>query len=835
VDRFRVVTLPEDGRAPAVELELIQAGQLEREKDTFAIAPGARSTRRAAQGGRYGGARPLGETHEDGAISWTALVKGDTAAESIVTARYLLRSLEEARGRRYLEWKPSNAPWPVYFELRGPGSWRPLYSSLVFEQVRFWRFEVSLPIAPLALGSRMDVVEDWRRGDGSDPLADGTFDAGAAADFTITAGELVPGSTAEKRLYHSSRGYAYRDAQVTLAWIAGAAVTGERGLILRRVSATRYLLGRDNGGTLQIVKVDGGAETVLASVAAPAFVVGGRRWLRFRAEGNVLTLEASNTEPVPITLTTQIVHQLSAADAALLGETIGGGAGLRTLNVPVDWRFGEVRIEPYVYRRRMLADLIRLPGIPGDADALVDLELSTATAIPFALLGWHGGPPPHNLVTNGGFEDDAEGWGVAALTNINAAATSINRVTTASKFGVASGEAVTPATTDSGPNFTLYRYFRRGVTYTASAWVRAAASTTGMRIRLGSAGTTDLATGATVALTSGWVKHSVTWTPTADRWNATVALITAAATATTFQIDGVDVYEGTVEPTLGEHAEGNGGFSPFGLLEAANDDPGLRSGWAIASDGGARSGNVLRLTGIAGAGSVAAGWIVDPALLTPDEFRAGGEVEVEVWARMQVYGVPIIAPRLTVSARPQAGTAFGAERFTAEYGAAGRLLADVTAANAWRWRRLGTLTLVVDRANPTRWIIRAAVSYATGTLSGGVALDYLALTPTRARLASPAALINDAAYPDFIGTSAETTKLIRTDRTGAVAKPPGGYFPDHGLSGSRLELPVGDVDLLAAPRTQIPDDPSEPASENLNVETTVHARITPRYLIARDS
>jgi hypothetical protein len=194
------------------------------------------------------------------------------------------------------------------------------------------------------------------------------------------------------------------------------------------------------------------------------------------------------------------------------------------------------------------------------------------------------------------------GWSNAAVTNINGAATSILRVTTAAKFGTACAEIVCPATIDTGASFPIYRRFKRGVTYTAEAWFRSAAGTTLAYLRLGNGPGNDKASSTAVALSTTWTKHTVTWTPTADREVVHVAANIGAATGTTWTVDGISVYEGTTAPTLSTQIEGRGAAPPVGILEAEACDRGDLSVFAITARAADRCGyglqaSVATLTG----------------------------------------------------------------------------------------------------------------------------------------------------------------------------------------------------------------------------------------------
>jgi hypothetical protein len=191
------------------------------------------------------------------------------------------------------------------------------------------------------------------------------------------------------------------------------------------------------------------------------------------------------------------------------------------------------------------------------------------------MVGWWPRAGAYNYVQNGDFENALLAaltpWSVAGATAMNNFSTSITRITTASKFGQCSGRIVSPGGQASeGVNYRIFRRFKKGITYTAEAWVHSAAQVTNISMKMGNGAASDTASGSGVALSTAWQRITVTWTPTADRDDAHVALILGSITATTFEIDGVMVYEGTVAPTSPNQTEGRGGFPPFGVIEAEN-------------------------------------------------------------------------------------------------------------------------------------------------------------------------------------------------------------------------------------------------------------------------
>ncbi len=268
--------------------------------------------------------------------------------------------------------------------------------------------------------------------------------------------------------------------------------------------------------------------------------------------------------------------------------------------------------------------------------------------------------------------------------------------------------------------------------------------------------------------------------------------------------------------------------APFGIFNAYTAM--TPTTWAVTVDALYRGGSGLKTT-TAGAGTASALLPVDPSTLSSDDFTPG-EIAVEMWARVQLAST-VVSPRVTLSVQPFAGTSFGGEQYSAEFGSVGKLL-TVPTASAFRFVKLGTLTLPVDAGQPLKHNVKVAASWATGS-SGVFGLDYLVLVPARQRALSPTSKTNDASYPKFIASTGATTKTIRHDLSGRVASGAGNPGRDSGLGGSLIELPPGNVDLMVKLSTLVPDDPSlDSTSEQIShTGVTGSLRVTPRYWLAR--
>lgn len=272
-----------------------------------------------------------------------------------------------------------------------------------------------------------------------------------------------------------------------------------------------------------------------------------------------------------------------------------------------------------------------------------------------------------------------------------------------------------------------------------------------------------------------------------------------------------------------------GALVPLGAVEAEADVAGDRATWAVVADAGARGGNVLQAS-TSGAGTAAAMWLIDPSTLAvKDDIPA--ELSLEVFAVVKLSAA-VVSPKLTLSARPNDGTSFGAERFSEEHGTAGKLLVRPSSGTARRPVRLGTVRVSTDRDRRPLWKLRIGGSWATGS-TGAFGLDYLFVAVSRRRAASPVGLANDSAFPKFAASISETTRILRHNGSGQVAKPPNSPIADVGL-GVPVTLEAGENDVAVKLSSLAIDDPtSDATSEQLSHTGTLHFRVVPRVSLLR--
>lgn len=813
-------------------------------RDTFKVTPAAQTDVMVKTYRRYGGSRRVAEIHDNGQMETSLYIHGVSQNDCLVKLDALLAIMEDARTQNYWEWRPDGVTYSTYFEMRGT-AWDPQYRWVEFKMGAAMKVTIVANIAPLGLGDPLDIYDDYS----VDSIADYTFDAGGAGNVSITGGVMtaVANLTTENIARHTARGYTFLDHQETRKFTPGATITGFKGAaILRGVAATTRLEAYvdDDGANsrLRIDKVIAGARTNLVSANLGARISNGTAFfVRGRSEGNLVFAEYFTSEPTPSgTPTSSVSVTLSSAEQTTF---VAGAGGWAWIPQHASASMDEYRSEPYTYRARGLPDTIDLKAIPGTAPAKFDCRVGVpATTVQvWSLIGWVSKPAVHNPVWNGDLEDSAlvsggvpSGWfnaDIGAVAYVNAGAT-LTRDTTISKLGSTSLKVVTTASPGSqGAQFRIFRKFHKGVTYTASLWIRStAAMSASLGDFAGTVGNFSYYGGSAQQIpstASAWVQVTWIWTPSADTHGAALTISHNAAAAQTFYVDGVQVYEGTVAPTIGRHAEGKGAYPPFGVLQAEAAIPSTLTNWLITASGGTLGGYYLAGTTIT---TASAEWMIDPALLVGDDFSA--EVTVDVYARFANITAAAVSLNLVLSAIPESNAA---ARIYSEWGSAGRSVPVPSASGSARVARLGALTFPVDAANASRWRLKLA---ATLGVAANLNFDYLILVPRKQFAAGPTAKPNDSSYPAFFHSgTVEEVKTIRSDLSGLYQLPPGPTARDSGLGGQLLEMAPGDVQALLKLSETVPDDPTvNTASEDTpSPAASVHFAVQPCYQLTRSS
>lgn len=492
--------------------------------------------------------------------------------------------------------------------------------------------------APFIRADGLDILDTFA----TDTRANYTSDTGSApiTDFNVAGGLLDANLqlTVEHRFVHTAYGYTVPDMQVSVGGAPGATITSFKlGAVVMRKDASNYLEAYvDDNGTnsrLRLDKVVAGARTNLATTNLASRVSNGAALVvRGRVERNTVFAEhfaAPDGKAALAPTTSLAAYVMTSAEAAVfgLGQSGAGGASFtpQDTNAYIDY----VEILPYTYRAATLPDVFNLTGIPGDGSAAalatVSLGVTNTPVMDFALIGWMAGAAPCNLLDMGtNFDAQAVGaWAVAAVTNLNAAATSATRITSASKYGTWSVQVTAiSGNANSGASRRVFRKFRRGVPYTFTIWVQSGTSTANVHAVVGNSAANDVATSSNVALSSAWQQLTVTWTPTADRADCYIAVVrNTSGAADVFAIDAEQLYQGSTAPTLPSQVSGRGGPPPFGILEG---EAGV-TGTAATSDASSSAGFMQQGSALL---------VCDPNLLTPDTGLAKTAL-IELWGRVK--------------------------------------------------------------------------------------------------------------------------------------------------------------------------------------------------------
>jgi hypothetical protein len=445
-DTLRIVTFSAGGR-PVEVLNLNSApGTVTayfRERDGgFQFTPAASNVQYSKRARRYGGARAVGETHDNGSIAWTAYVRGATLLAATQNVEALLQTIsDEARGR-YVEWAPEGGQ-SSFMEIAGPGTWSPAYNPVEFVQTNAMRVQLTFPILPLVRWARPAIQDPFD----IDTRADYTFDSATSADVAASGGVLTPvvgaALTVERRARHTSRGYTWKEGQGTVEFITGTVSGIKVGTMLRATAATTYVeVYIDDNGTNSRLRIDvviAGTRTNRATINL-ATRMGNveNHAVRGRIEGNVVIAEhfaGFNTVTPMGAPTNTTSYTLVSGDAPL--NTTAGASGWSWIPVNLSATLLTYTFTPYTWRNVTWPRVLQpVDAIPGTAPALADVSLTTSggsTAPAFAYLAW----TPRALTPAAGFAPFA------------IAVTGLGSPPTGTVYGLTSSSNLT-ATADAG-------------------------------------------------------------------------------------------------------------------------------------------------------------------------------------------------------------------------------------------------------------------------------------------------------------------------------------------------------------------------------------------------
>jgi hypothetical protein len=412
---LRYVSLDVGGR-PAVLLDLNDMTNFAIVRESFVVVfgQGGKQAVMSPADRRYGGERQHGEITPNGQLTWSALVMGASADACIATVESMLAQLEANPRELLLEWRPDGTSQSSLFEVRGTGSWECKYQWVQFAGAQSMVFNVSIPVAPLAHGLPMDILDLFA----VDTRSDYSYDSGASANEEVAGGELKAAAnvSTEQRAIHTARGYQYADNQQTVKGTPGATITGwKNGVVLKRIAATTYIeVYVDDEGTNSRLRVDeiiAGVRTNLSTTNLAARVKAATaHWVRGRIEGSIVRAEYFTSAPTPMgARTTNFSVTLEGSGETTFGAGVKGAPGRVWIPETVGAAIDEYSVEPYTYAYQTTVPVVfRFAGsIPGDAPALADVMVTTSggAAPPiWALLGWTAKPavglaqPPFGVI-----------------------------------------------------------------------------------------------------------------------------------------------------------------------------------------------------------------------------------------------------------------------------------------------------------------------------------------------------------------------------------------------------------------------------------------------------
>lgn len=500
-------------------------------RSSLKITPGKPNAITVDQGGRYGGSIVTDERLSNASVAVTLVVLGSSADNALDLASEVIRRVSEPPRGRWLEWRPDGAGQSVYFELRGSASWDSGYDWAPFVGGGALTLTLTWSVAPVAFGDHADAVDLFE----TDTIAAGewTVDAGGGT-LSVVSGEVVPSTTAIKRLRHVANGYTWRNGMAMIRWRSGSSVASYDVAVGVACSTTdNGIYARLNAGNISISKRVGGSWTDLVSFAfAPS--ANTDHWIVVRREGP----RVSATIYTPYRPTFDVDTQdtagaeaaLTAAEMALMAP---GRFGIVWTPGVTSERVSDFYGLPYSFDRYTEVQDLDVEAAPGDVPPLLDVSYMTDFDTPYGLLAWWPQPRIGSHVPFGA--GTSFGWTPAALTGINAAGTSVNSPpSTNPKFNRTMLEVVTTATNTSGAHQLIPDAVRERRLYCVAGFVSGASGSA--RLRAGP--TANPITTATITLSAAWQFAAAVGTFPNDSGDVYAGVLNGSAAITTIDVDG---------------------------------------------------------------------------------------------------------------------------------------------------------------------------------------------------------------------------------------------------------------------------------------------------------
>ena len=122
-------------------------------------------------------------------------------------------------------------------------------------------------------------------------------------------------------------------------------------ILIKYLDNSNFLYGLiDGSGNITIQKIDGGANTTLATGSAIPARSGTSYWVRMRSSGNVITYEHFTTDPranLAATPNGTVTHTLAGGNATKYGTGIVGRIAMSAVPQNTNWRFDDFSMGTY--------------------------------------------------------------------------------------------------------------------------------------------------------------------------------------------------------------------------------------------------------------------------------------------------------------------------------------------------------------------------------------------------------------------------------------------------------------------------------------------------------
>lgn len=507
------------------------------QRGTLKVTPGKADAVAVGQGGRYGGTTIVDERLANASVAVTLTVQGSSADDALDRASALVALLAEPPNGRLLEWRPDGASHSVYFELRGSAQWDAGYGWSAFVGATTLQLPVVWACAPVALGDHADVVDLFD----SDSLGAGDWaiDAGAGT-VSVVAGELVPSTTAAKRLRHVATGYQWRNGLAQMRFrVAGTTTVDIAVGLCASSSADDGIYAHWTGTTIAIRKRVAGVFTTIASAAYSA-TANTDYWLTVRREGPKVSAEVRSPYRPTFSLDTEDGQAAEGAlSVAELARFPAGYFAIYWTPASTSERVSDFYGMPCSYDVAGEPQEWDVEALPGDVPPKVDVSYVMDADVAYGLIAWWRQPRVSSLVPYGG---DATGFAVTALAGFNAAATSVaSSPPNSGKFDRGSIRVVTTATADSGARQQMFEPLRERRPYVLMGWLQGSAGSAKLRAGVASS---NFSTPA-LALSSSWqlaAAVGIFGVDTADGVNSAVGILSGGTAITTIDADGLCLF-----------------------------------------------------------------------------------------------------------------------------------------------------------------------------------------------------------------------------------------------------------------------------------------------------